>query len=514
MASRKEFFLRALKLSAGLSAVPLVVDQGLRDRPLADGAGRIEPTEGVTVEVLPQWWGARADGSTDDTSAVQAAIDFATRINHGSGGAVRFIPGTYMIRQLKGRARTSFLGGAFNAGTSQQGNVVLRHLSDSTTGPGDALLDLTGQSQMTLRGITFDAVSRRRGIHGLKAGSRLVLEDCLFHECHSGIHSGDDGNYLQQSFLRGCKFQRCNNGLRGASDCYILQCHFIANASNGIHLITGANDNVIVGGKADWNGRNINLFEANNNVIVGMIIDRASTRGISVRGGRNNVIVGCQFRRNGRTDGPPPENTHILLDSTAEVALSGCVTRSGADDDGSGFVAPRVALVVRDVQNGAITGNVLSGAVDKAILLAGSNEAVRFVNNVPGDADSLHYGPGSVQPRPVDTGVIEPSKTVRVRIGALPISSFQASRRTLRLAARDMSCGTPFAASVPLLVNMGEEHAEVVLGRLENEIGAAFSTGADGLKIGIGDIEGGGATLEVRITNQHRSPHRVWLDVI
>jgi hypothetical protein len=514
MASRKEFFLRALQLSAGLSAVPLAVNQGVRGRPLHDELDRIEPTDGVTVEVLPQWWGARADGSTDDTSAVQAAIDFAARINDGSGGAVRLVPGIYMIRQLQGRGRTSLLGGVSNAGTSQQGNVVLRHLSDGTTEPGDALLDLTGQSQVTLRGITFDAVSRGRGIHGLKAGSRMVLEDCLFHECQSGIHSSDDGNYLRQSFLRGCKFQRCSNGLRGASDCYILQCHFISNASNGIHLITGANDNVIVGGKADWNGRNINLSEANNNVIVGMIIDRASTRGISIRGGRNNAIVGCQLRRNGRRGGPPQENTHILLDSTADVVVSGCVTRSGADDDGSGLVAPRVALVARDVRNGAITGNVLTGAVDEAVLLAGSNEAVRLVNNVPGDADSLLYGPGSVQPRPVDTGVIEPSKAASVRVGTLPTPAFQVSRRTLRLAARDMACGTPFAASVPLLVNMGEEAMEVVLGRLENEIGSAFSTGTDRLKVEIGEVEGRGAALEVRITNQHPSPHRVWLDVI
>jgi len=62
------------------------------------GTGQVVFGHGAVKEVYPQWWGARADGVTDDSAAVQAAINsnyFAGASN--SGGRVYFPAGIYLL---------------------------------------------------------------------------------------------------------------------------------------------------------------------------------------------------------------------------------------------------------------------------------------------------------------------------------------------------------------------------------------------------------------------------------
>ena len=53
------------------------------------GGGKVVFGPGRIKEVYPQWWGAKGDGKSDDTAAIQAAIDSITR------GTVFFPSGTY-----------------------------------------------------------------------------------------------------------------------------------------------------------------------------------------------------------------------------------------------------------------------------------------------------------------------------------------------------------------------------------------------------------------------------------
>jgi len=60
-------------------------------------AGDVTFGVGAVKEVYPQWFGAKGDGVTDDTAAIQAAIDSLP-----SGGGIIFIPssGTYIVRGI------------------------------------------------------------------------------------------------------------------------------------------------------------------------------------------------------------------------------------------------------------------------------------------------------------------------------------------------------------------------------------------------------------------------------
>ena len=71
-----------------------------------EGPGRVVFDSRFVKEVYPQWWGAKADRKTDDTAAIQAAIDACQQGGRG------FLPtGTYAVsRTITLRNKTRLLG--------------------------------------------------------------------------------------------------------------------------------------------------------------------------------------------------------------------------------------------------------------------------------------------------------------------------------------------------------------------------------------------------------------------
>ena len=85
-----------------------------------DGSGNVDPgsifqsrPEGLELETItPQFFGARGDGATEDTAAINAAIEFA---NLASGGEVFFPAGTYPAEGLRFFGDITYRGeGRFN----------------------------------------------------------------------------------------------------------------------------------------------------------------------------------------------------------------------------------------------------------------------------------------------------------------------------------------------------------------------------------------------------------------
>ncbi|MDD3926089.1 MAG: glycosyl hydrolase family 28-related protein [bacterium] len=76
------------------------------------GTGKISfgGNKGIMDKVYPQWWGAKGDGATDDTAAVQATVDAAATIRSNNGGTVFLPAGHYYTSSPIILPRTSDAG--------------------------------------------------------------------------------------------------------------------------------------------------------------------------------------------------------------------------------------------------------------------------------------------------------------------------------------------------------------------------------------------------------------------
>lgn len=126
-----------LTIGGGLDAAP---------QPLFSGSGSVVFSGGHRVAALyPQWWGAKGDGTTNDTTAMNAAL---TAANAAGGSLVRLTQGTFLIS-------TALLVGN---GTTLEGvgpSSVLKMSSGMTTRAIIGRDGTTGQHDIRLAHLTI-----------------------------------------------------------------------------------------------------------------------------------------------------------------------------------------------------------------------------------------------------------------------------------------------------------------------------------------------------------------------
>ena len=141
-------------------------------------------------------FGAVGDGVTDDTSAIQAAID-STQV---TGGSLFFPQGTYNITE---ELRVDYRGktGAPNTNPTRldligdgKGNSVLNIKTDSINGlkiMGDNPLTTASHGYFTIRGLAFTGSSPTpRTSNGLRINdiAYCTIDECTFHNLNVGMH--------------------------------------------------------------------------------------------------------------------------------------------------------------------------------------------------------------------------------------------------------------------------------------------------------------------------------------
>ena len=82
------------------------------------GSGKVVFGSGAVEKIYPQWWGAKGNGATDDSTAIQATID-AIKV---TGGTIYFSDATFKIDSgltlaytATTESRISFVGGGFRS---------------------------------------------------------------------------------------------------------------------------------------------------------------------------------------------------------------------------------------------------------------------------------------------------------------------------------------------------------------------------------------------------------------
>jgi hypothetical protein len=285
----------ALFLVASALAAAMFAAAPADDTPSAETiAAQIKQNRGRYLTVLEL--GAKGDGQTDDSAALQKIID-------ASAGSIRFPAGTYRITkplvvELNRVGFTSFTAD----GTAQL-------LMD---GPGPAIRFL-GNHASSADPNTFKPEVWQR--------QRMPVVDGL---AIIGNHSEADGiaaDGTMQLTLRGVHIRKCRHGVHLVNrnrNVLIDACHIYENSGCGIYY------------------DHVDLHQSN---ISASHISYCGQGGVVVRGGnvRNIHISGCDIEANMAKDGPPAAN--VLLDcadgSVAEVAITGCTIQHTKEAPGS-----------------------------------------------------------------------------------------------------------------------------------------------------------------------------------
>jgi len=345
-------------------------------------------------------YGAVGDGATDNTRAIQKALDAAAL----AGGVVHVPTGDFLTGMLRVPAGIAGIQGDTPVAWGAKRGSVLRLRRD---GDPACLLDFTETSDVFCRDLLLFGFGRdpedpvahglrvEKPSHDHKYGTGLVF-DGLRIENFRG-----DGAHMQNAGVvtfRHCLV--CGNGRNGILahiwDGWVLDCMLSGNGLCGFHGCETTASMTITGNRVEWNG--MGGFWCSNAYrlsLVGNTIDHSGYTGMHFEDSNTLAIQGNVFWRSGKPYNPPPNDlpesflTDPLALSQARflrcrgVAFTGNALHAGLEDGDGGVWTPDYGLVVQGMQQSAFTGNTLWGcAMKEAVVdLGGHGEGFLLKDN-------------------------------------------------------------------------------------------------------------------------------------
>ncbi len=330
-------------------------------------------------------FGAQGDGKTDDTAAIQKAIDAA---RDAGGGGVWFPAGQYLSSTLKLHPYVGLFGAPTWSYHSNGGTQI--ELCDAGAA---CLIDLSAAYGARVSGLGLSGNKLGKGTVGIYLdGTRHDQEDTVFVDnCRICYFTGDAVRFDSVfGFTLRDTMIIFNDG-DGFSfthwDGWIHDCIFNNNGGYGIHGRPWNGAVTIVNNRIEWNVKGgICLghgsgFSINNN-----FIDRSGGPGIRLHGGEPvdrgygrpfaYSITGNVIHRSGaRVEQGTDLSSHILLDFVAGVTITGNTMMTGRDDSGKGPLSPSFGVVYGGVENTIIKDNTWqAGATQDFLADRGGNE--------------------------------------------------------------------------------------------------------------------------------------------
>ena len=330
-------------------------------------------------------FGATGDGTTDDTAAIQSAIDYA----HGIGAAVFFPSAMYRVSQLVLREGTMLQGvssGTYPDNNAIPGASVLARLANTNK---HLLLAPDGSNYCRIFDLAIDGnKNNNTSGYGLCVADgasgqegQMIVERCYFHDNpDSNVYLGRNrrANSVQDGVFN---YSLKGDGITVAgSDNAIAGNIFGSNARAGICLGTTATQNwgaaspnfaaaIAHVSNNDIYGNLVGIALANASsgcMIAGNGIDRNKHQGITVYSGASNSLVTNTFHSNGTAT----DNTYAHIDVGKNVTQV-CISDNNFGPLDAGIT--NVASYCVYVASGAtrVVGDI--GAIDPTTAHAISN---------------------------------------------------------------------------------------------------------------------------------------------
>lgn len=335
-------------------------------------------------------FGAVADGKTDSTAAIQAALDKAGEVM----GEVIVPPGIYMTGRLAMRPQTKLTGTAAWLFGGYGGSIFQLN-TDQT----DCMIDISGAFGCQISGMNLDGRRLGENIHGVKlywpeynGGGR---EDTpTFDDCKIGHFSGD-GVHLEHIWCFSVRHSMlCFNGGAGLYidgwDGFILDNWFSANRKGGILGGPTVCSVTATGNRVEWNRVGGFVIPSGNTMnITGNYFDRSGGPALKLGAAGEEMesvtITGNLINRSGKPgEGleTEEESSHVMMERCVNVTFTGNTLRHGRDDNGQGIWSPDIAMVIKDCDYCIFANNAMHHASMKEMIRWDGRGECRFEGNL------------------------------------------------------------------------------------------------------------------------------------
>ena len=338
-------------------------------------------------------FGAKGDGQTPDSEAIQRALDAAGKVQ----GTAYFPSGNYKCHDLKVAPYTTVLAEPQWAYGPDAGAVLTIDSEEA-----DCVLNISEAYGCHIRGIFLRGNRNAQKVqHGIfqnhateftRRENSPVIDEVSIHR-----FSGH-GVYLLRIWLfiiRHSIFH--SNAGHGVCilgwDGFVTDNQFSGNGKSGFATDeSGGSTVMFTANRVEWN-HEYGLFLGGGDCwnVTGNCFDRNWGAAIFANRISNSTFTGNIFRRNGKDAKDLLEgledSCQMLMQSCRGISVTGNTGAAGRDDGGRGEYTPNYAFLLKDNACSVVTANAFSrGYLKDMILDKGGNSTDFLVNNNVGSA--------------------------------------------------------------------------------------------------------------------------------
>jgi hypothetical protein len=329
----------------------------------------------ANVSVIPQWWGARGDGATDDTQALIRAAAFK-RV---------FLPlGTYLLSSPVDLGDALSVSGEAWCGAYIDWSADFEQFSPTYDGAAAIIQYDSGlhgalfsaKDGVSFENLVFRCGQSRTGADAFFSGpaDALTLRQCRFENFAEVICDSSFTQSFGNIDARGCLFFACENVFQGALvDMRICDCLFTS-CGDALHLGEGSGFNTLSANRFEWCDIAVNAYKSRSNTIASNLFDSMLEAAVKLYDASDNGITGNTFWRNGRDGASAGKRSHVLLKGASATGnrITGNAFIAGADDGVSTPDRPEYVVEIESApdtfntfrENGALNGCVTKPVMD------------------------------------------------------------------------------------------------------------------------------------------------------